>query len=70
MTDFGKKVISNSSLLWMFRIRAVNQRKNRLHERRLEALPNDETLTFKDTLSKSKETTIHAENIQKLMTDF
>ena len=62
MTDFNKKVIFNSfikgqfnycPLLWMFSTRAVNHKINRLHERGLRALLNDETSTFNDMLSKS-----------------
>ena len=79
MTDFNKKVIFNSfikgqfnccPLLWMFRNRAVNHEINRLHERGLRALLNDETSTFNNMLSKSNDTTIHVKNIQKLMIEF
>ena len=79
MTDFNKKVILHSfikgefnycPLLWMFSTRAVNHKINRLHERRLRALLNDETSTFNDMLSKSNDTTIHVNNIQKLMIEF
>ena len=54
----------------MFKTRAVNHKINRLHERGLRALLNDETSTFNDMLSKSNDTTIHAKNIQKLMIEF
>ena len=79
MTDFNKKVIFNPfikgqfnycPLLWMFSTRAVNHKINRLHERGLRALLNDETSTFNDMLPKSKDTTIHVKNIQKLMIEF
>ena len=79
MTDFNKKVVFNSfikgqlnycPLHWMFSTRAVNHKINRLHERGLRALPNDETSTFNDMLSKSNNTTIHVKNIQKLMIEF
>ena len=68
MTDFNKKVIFNSffkgqfnycPLLWMFSTREVNHKINRLHERGLRALLNDETSAFNDMLSKSNDTTIH-----------
>ena len=66
MTDFNKEVIFNSiikghfnycPLLWMFSTRAMNHKINRLHERRLRALLNDETSTCNDILSKSNGTT-------------
>ena len=76
MTDFNKKAILNffikgqfnyCPLLWMFSTRAVNHKINRLHERGLRALLNDEASTFNDMLSKSNDATIHVKNIQKLM---
>ena len=54
----------------MFITRAVNHKINRLHERGLRELLNDETSTFNDMLSKSNDTTIHVKNIQKLMIEF
>ena len=48
----------------------VYHKINRLHERGLRALVNDQTSTFNDKLSKSYNTTIHVRNIQKLMTGF
>ena len=79
MTDFNKKVIFNSSikgqfnycpLFSMFSTRAVNHKINRLQERGLRALLNDETSKFNDMLSKSNNTTIHVKSIQKLMIEF
>ena len=79
ITDFNKKVIFNSfikgqfnycPLLWMFSTRAVSHEINRLHERGLKALLNDETSTFNDVLPKSNDTTIHVKNIQELMIEF
>ena len=57
-------------LPWMFSTREVNHKTNRLHERGLRALLNDETSTFNDMLSKSNDTTIHVKNIQKLIIEF
>ena len=79
MTDFNKKVIFNSFFkgqlnycpsLWMFNTKKVNHKINRLHERGLRALLNDETSAFNDMLAKSNDTTIHIKNIQKLMIEF
>ena len=79
MTDFHKKVIFNSFFkgqlnycpsLWMFNTKKVNHKINRLHERGLRALLNDETSAFNDMLAKSNDTTIQIKNIQKLMIEF
>ena len=51
----------------MFSTRKVNHEINRLHEKGLRALLNDETSIFKDMLSKSENTDIHVKNIRKLM---
>ena len=53
----------------MFSTRVTNHEINRLHERELTALLNDETSPFNDILSESADTTIHA-FIQKLMIEF
>ena len=53
----------------MFSTRAVNHKINRLHEKRLRTLLNDETSTFNDMQSKSNDTNINIKNIQKLMID-
>ena len=79
MTGFNKKIMFNSfikrqfnyyPLLWMFSTRAVDHKINRLHERGLGALLNDEASILNDMLSKSNDTTIHVKNIQKLMIEF
>ena len=54
----------------MLSTRAVSHKINRLHERALRALLNDETSIFNDMLSKSNNTTVHVKNIQKLMIEF
>ena len=75
MTDFNKKVIFNlfikgqfnyCPLLWMFSTKAVNHKINRLHEKRLKTLLNDETSKFNGMQSKSNNTNIHVKNIQKI----
>ena len=48
----------------------VNHEINRLRVRALGTFLNDETLTFKDTLSKSNDTTVYVKNIQNLMIEF
>ena len=54
----------------MFNTAAVNYKINRLPERGLITLLNDETLTFNGMLSKSNHTTINVKNIHKLMIEF
>ena len=75
----NKKVIFNSfikgqfnycPLLWMLSTRAINHKINKLHEKELKTLLNDETWTFNDMLSKRNDTTIHVKNIQKSMIEF
>ena len=46
-------------------VEAVNKKINRPHEKGLRALLNDKTSAFNEMLTKSNDTTIHAENIQK-----
>lgn len=45
-------------------VEAVNKKINRPHEKGLRALLNDKTSAFNEMLTKSNDTTIHAENIQ------
>lgn len=61
----------NLSCSEFFSIRILFKRISRLKEdkRGLSELPNDETLTFNDKLSKSNDTTIHVKNIQKFLID-
>ena len=66
---FIKGQFNYCPLLWMFSTRAVNHEINRLHEKRLRTLLNDETSTFNDMQSKSNDTNINIKNIQKLMID-
>ena len=60
----------SSIIVSYFSARAANHKISRLHERGLGALLNDETSTFNDMLSKSKDTNIHVKNIRKLMIEF
>lgn len=48
-------------------VEAVNKKINRPHEKGLRALLNDKTSAFNEMLTKSNDTTIHAENIQKFV---
>ena len=48
-------------------VEAVNKKISRPHEKGLRALLNDKTSAFNEMLTKSNDTTIHAENIQKFV---
>ena len=50
----------------MFNTRAVNHNVNKLHEKGLRALLNDETSTFNDMTSKRNDTTIHVKKYSKI----
>ena len=54
-------------LLWMFCSRTSNNRINKLHERSLRVIHNDETNDFNTLLEMNNEVTIHQRNIQVLM---
>ena len=54
----------------MFSTTALNHKTNRLHERGLRALLNDDTPTFNGIVSKGDNANIHVKNIKKLMIKF
>ena len=53
-------------LTWMFHSRTLNNKINRLHERALRLVCDDENLTFQELLDLNDSMTIHHKNIQKL----
>ena len=53
-------------LVWMFHNRNVNSKINRIHERALRILYNDDVTTFNGLLKRAGEFTIHQRNIQSL----
>ena len=53
-------------LVWMFHSRKMNNRINRIHERSLRIVFNDNTSTFRELLNKDNSVTIHERNIQNL----
>ena len=57
------------SVIWMCRSRALNNKVNRLHERCLCIIHNDETSTFKEILEKDNSVSIQYRNIQVLATE-
>ena len=53
-------------LVWMIHSRSLNNRINRIHERALRLVYNDEVSSFSELLEKDKSFTIHERNIQTL----
>ena len=53
-------------LVWIFHSRKLNNRINRLHERSLRLVYQDEESSFEELLSKDGSFTVHHRNIQKL----
>ena len=53
-------------LVWMFHSRQLNQRINRLHERALRIVYQDQKSSFCELLDKDGSVTIHERNIQSL----
>ena len=53
-------------LTWMFHSRTLNNKINRLHERSLRLVYNEDNLTFQELLDLDDSMTIHHRNIQKL----
>ena len=53
-------------LIWMFHNRTLNNKINKLHERGLRLVYNDQKSTFKDLLNMDQSFTIHERNLQKL----
>ena len=53
-------------LVWMFHSRKLNGRINRLHERALRIVYNDDKSTFNELLIKDESYTVHERNIQTL----
>ena len=54
-------------LVWMFHSRTLNNRINRIHERALRIVYNDENSTFNELLKKDGSFTTHERNIQTLV---
>ena len=53
-------------LIWMNHSKKLNQRINKIHERALRAVYNENFLSFEDLLCKENSTTIHVKNLQVL----
>ena len=66
MKAFIESSFGYCPLVWMFHSRSLNTRINRIHERALRIVYNDELSTFKELLEKDNSFTIHERNIQTM----
>ena len=56
-------------LVWMFHIRELNNKINRIHELSLRLVYSDKTSTFQELLDKDKSVSVHHKNIQVFATE-
>ena len=66
MKTFIQSQFNYCPLTWMFHNRTLNSKINKLHERALRIVYNDDKLTFQELLDIDNSLTIHHRNIQKL----
>ena len=56
-------------LIWMFHNRALNNRINKIHERKLRLVYQNKNLSFSELLELDSAVTIHEQNLQVLVTE-
>ena len=66
MNAFFKSQFNYCPLVWMFHSRILNNRINRLHEKCLRLVYNDQLSSYEDLLITDGSTTIHQRNLQSL----
>ena len=66
MKAFIESQFGYCQLIWMFHGKALNNKINRLHERALRLVYNDNLSTFEQLLSTDKSFSVHHRNIQSL----
>ena len=66
MRAFITSQFSYAPLSWMFHSRTLNNKINKIHERALRLVYDDENLTFQELLDLDGSITIHHKNIQRL----
>ena len=66
MRAFITSQFSYAPLTWMFHSRTLNNKINKIHERALRLVYDDENLTFQELLDLDGSITIHHKNIQRL----
>ena len=69
MNSFIRSHFSYCPLIWMCHSRSLNTQINRIHERALRIVYNDNDSTFEELLSISGSVRIHHRNIQQLATE-
>ena len=70
MKAFITSQFSYCNLVWMFHIRDLNNRINKIHERALRIVYKNETfLSFDDLLKRDRSVSIHQKNLQILATE-
>ena len=69
MRTFIESQFNYCPLLWMCHSRDLNRRINKLHERALRVVYNNERCTFEELLEMDGSFTIHERNLQKLATE-
>jgi hypothetical protein len=67
LKSFIESQFSYSPLVWMFHDRWLEHKINKLHERALRLVYEDDVSTFKELLAKDNSFTIHQRNIQTLV---
>ena len=66
MESFIISQFNYGPLIWMIHSRGLNNRINRIHERALRIVYDDNRSSFEDLLNKDKSVTIHQRNLQQL----
>ena len=66
MKTFIESQFNYCPLIWMCHSRTLNNKINKLHERALRVVYDDDDLTFEQLLEKDNSYTIHERNLQKL----
>ena len=69
MKTFIQSQFNYCPLIWMFHSRIMNNKINKLHERALRIVYNNNNLTFQELLDLDIAVTIHQRNLQKLATE-
>ena len=69
MNAFFKSQFNYCPLSWMFHSRTLSNKINRLHERCLRIIYNDNTSSFTDLLEIDNSVSVHHRNIQVLATE-
>ena len=66
MKSFIQSQFRYCPLVWMFHSRNLNNRINKIHERSLRLVYNDNVSSFNELLNTDKSVTIHERNLQEL----